>query len=71
MVIIVTCLWINQPISCYSNIWKLGVDLSRGEEHQYRYCVVVILNSETLYSEAQGRQKKVIVRRWETHLIPR
>ena len=64
----------------FSNIWRLGVDLSGDEEHHYRYCVVVILNTEAqtcqsqhsiMNSEANGRQKKVIVRRWETHLIPR
>ena len=51
------------------------MDLSGDEEHCYRYCVVVILNTEAQHSiiksEAIGRQKKVIVRRWETHLVPR
>ena len=55
------------------------MDLSGEEEHLYRYCVVVILNNEAqpcvsqhsiVNSEANGRQK-VIVRRWETHLVPR
>ncbi len=68
----------GQEISQYvifSNTWRLGVDLSGDEEHSYRYCVVVILNTEAQHSiissEALGRQKKVIVRRWETHLVPR
>ena len=56
------------------------MDLSGDEEHHYRYCVVVILNTEAqtcqsqhsiMNSEVNGRQKKVIVRRWETHLVPR
>ena len=41
-------------------MWQLEVELSEGVVHQYRYCVVLQLPDQT-----------TIVRRWETHLLPR
>ena len=40
-------------------MWQLEVELSEAVVHQYRYCVVLQLDTST------------IVRRWETHLLPR
>jgi len=48
------------------SLWQLAVDLSTTELHQYRYCVVVIL--QPLFP---GNPRRIIVRRWETHFIPR
>jgi len=49
-----------------SNVWTLPLELSDDTEHQYRYCVVVILQPCSNHN-----QRKIIVRRWETHLLPR
>ena len=44
---------------CRGSVWQLEVELSEARVHQYRYCVVLQLDTST------------IVRRWETHLLPR
>ena len=45
---------------CRGSVWQLEVELSEAVVHQYRYCVVLLLPDQT-----------TIVRRWETHLLPR
>jgi len=47
-------------------IWQLTTSLDDAEEHLFRYCVVVILEPLCL-----GSPKRIIVRRWETHQLPR
>jgi len=47
-------------------VWTLPLELSDDIEHQYRYCVVVILQPCSNHN-----QRKIIVRRWETHLLAR
>ena len=49
-----------------SGLWQLSVSLPVSEIHQYRYCVVVIL--QPIFP---GNPKRIIVRRWETHFSPR
>ena len=50
----------------FSDVWKLPVELSTEETHEYRYCVVVALQQQF-----PAERRKIIVRRWETHLKPR
>ena len=44
----------------------LTVSLDEAENHLYRYCVVVVLEPLGF-----GNSKKIIVRQWETHQLPR
>ena len=67
---------LNSTFYNFSNIWKLTVDLDEEETHQYRYCVVVLLphQQESLHQQhlqTPHQRNKIIVRRWETHLLPR
>ena len=67
---------LNSTFYNFSNIWKLTVDLDKEETHQYRYCVVVLLphQQEPLHQQhlqTPHQRNKIIVRRWETHLLPR
>ena len=67
------------------SLWQLSVSLASSEVHQYRYCVVVILQVSLLQYNLStsvntqpfpqpifpGNPKRIIVRRWETHFLPR
>jgi len=48
------------------DLWHLTIALDEEEDHMFRYCVVVILQPL-----CPGSQRRIIVRRWETHLLPR
>ena len=50
----------------FSDVWKLPVELSTEETHEYRYCVIVALQQQF-----PTERRRIIVRRWETHLKPR
>jgi len=50
----------------HSDVWHLNTCLDEEDDHLYRYCVVVIL--QPLHP---GSPRRIIVRRWETHLLPR
>ena len=47
-------------------MWQLATTLDDEEDHLFRYCVVVILEPLCL-----GSPMRIIVRRWETHQLPR
>ena len=49
-----------------SDTWRLPVELTHDQTHEYRYCVIV-----SLQQQFPAERRKIIVRRWETHLIPR
>lgn len=49
-----------------SNVWRLAVTLPDDDVPEYRYCVVVVLRPLV-----RGDPQHVIVRRWETHILPR
>ena len=69
------------------SLWQLSVSLSSSVVHQYRYCVIVVLQVSILHSRTfqpqstvntvilqpifPGNPKRIIVRRWETHFMPR
>jgi len=48
------------------DLWQLTMTLDESEDHVFRYCVVVILEPLCL-----GNPRRIIVRRWETHQLPR
>ena len=50
----------------YRKVWELTTTLDDQEEQLFRYCVVVILEPLCL-----GNPRRIIVRRWETHQLPR
>ena len=50
----------------FSNVWRLAVTLPDDDVPEYRYCVVVVLRPLV-----RGDPQHVIVRRWETHILPR
>ena len=47
-------------------MWRLAVTLPDDDVPEYRYCVVVVLRPLV-----RGDPQHVIVRRWETHILPR
>jgi len=48
------------------DLWHLNSTLDEEVDHLFRYCVVVILQPL-----CPGNPRRIIVRRWETHLLPR